>query len=451
MVDVLANKAGIPLIGYGKRSIIHTTGAPALASGSKPEMPKQEPNETMTINGGQKIVDWGDGNRFPTEAELIIGKTGVLNTGLKFIRNFTLGQGIYPVTVEGYNDDGNEILKVYDDAKVRNFLKSRIVRRYMEEATRDFFKFGMAFPQLLPNADGLKIVGINNINALRCRLTEQDKNGNLKCVVSGDFPESPKADNYRVYDVLEEYDPADHLDRLRIGGKVAGKSFIYPLRDSWSNNDYYPLPIWWSAKLAGWIDIAASVPKFLKKAYENQITWMWHVQIPYAYWDKKYPVEKYPKEEDRAAAIVAEMDTIEDTLTGEDNAHKTLFTMFEVGNNGKAEEQWLVTRLDNKTADADKLFTSAAANSEILFALSINPNVMGAGMPGGTYSGNQGGSNIREAYLVNIANAWLDQQNILDPIELLLQYNGVKDVELRFRKTILTTLDTGAGTKKVVS
>ena len=32
----------------------------------------------------------------------------------------------------------------------------------------------------------------------------------------------------------------------------------------------------------------------------------------------------------------------------------------------------------------------------------VNPNVMGAGMPNGTYTGNQGGSNIREAYLINI-------------------------------------------------
>ena len=95
--------------------------------------------------------------------------------------------------------------------------------------------------------------------------------------------------------------------------------------------------------------------------------------------------------------------------------------------------------------------SSAAANSEILFSLMLNPNVLGAGMPGGTYAGNQGGSNIREAFLVNIANAWLDRQNILDPIEAMLEFNGVTDIQLRFRNTILTTLDTGAGTKKTLS
>lgn len=70
-------------------------------------------------------------------------------------------------------------------------------------------------------------------------------------------------------------------------------------------------------------------------------------------------------------------------------------------------------------------------------------------MPGGTYAGNQGGSNIREAFLVNIANAWIDRQNILDPIELYIRMNGMPECELRFRNTILVTLDTGSGTKNI--
>ncbi len=120
--------------------------------------------------------------------------------------------------------------------------------------------------------------------------------------------------------------------------------------------------------------------------------------------------------------------------------------------NGKAEEQWIIQPLDNKLDNKENLITSAAANSEIMFSIMVNPNVMGAGMPGGTYAGNQGGSNIREAYLVNVANAWLDRQTILDPIEIMHRYNGGDEsIEWRFRNTILTTLDTGAGTSKVLS
>ena len=118
---------------------------------------------------------------------------------------------------------------------------------------------------------------------------------------------------------------------------------------------------------------------------------------------------------------------------------------------GKSEEQWIITPLDNKYKEGDKLVTSAAANSEIMFSLMVNPNVMGAGMPGGAYAGNQGGSNIREAYLVNIANAWVDRQNMLDPLECKLEYNGVSNVQIRYRNTLLITLDSGKGTTNIQS
>jgi len=221
------------------------------------------------------------------------------------------------------------------------------------------------------------------------------------------------------------------------------------IRDSWSNRDTYSEPIWLSAYLAGWIDIAKSVPSYLQKVYKNQATWKWHIQIPYSFWDRKFPETDFDKPGDRQAAIELYMDDIELNLLGSDNAEKPLFTYYSVSDiTGKVVEEWKITALDNKSKEGDKLVTSAAANSEILFALMINPSVLGAGMPGGVYSGNQGGSNIREAFLVNIANAWVDRQNLLDPIQTMLRFNGYTDVELRYRNTILTTLDKGSGTQK---
>ena len=200
--------------------------------------------------------------------------------------------------------------------------------------------------------------------------------------------------------------------------------------------------------MLGWVDIAHMIPRFLKKAYANQTTWKWHVQIPYSYWDKKFPVADFKTSKEREEAINKYMDSIERNLLGPENAEKPIFTNYAVNEyNGRVEEEWKITPLSNKyNAGQENLVTSSAANSEILFALMLNPNVMGSQMPGGVYAGNQGGSNIREAFLVNIANAWIDRQNILDPIKLFIWLRYKKRVELRFRNTILTTLDTGAGT-----
>lgn len=452
MSEVLFNKKGVPLMAFGTNSFYSTIGAPVEKKATKKKSKSiVKVDEKITV-GGNTVVSWGENNNFPLQAADIIKKVGVLNTGLKFTRNFTIGQGIFPARVAGYNADGSEILEVVNDPALINFCQGRMVRRYLEKALRDYLKYGKADVNLIPNQDGNKIVGVEVINSLYSRYCEASDGCISKLVVSGDFPDSPAEGNFETFDVLDDFDPAADLIRRRLTGETKTKSFVFAIKDSWSNNDYYPEPAWYSAYLAGWVDIAMVVPLFLKKAYQNQITWKWHVQIPYAFWDRKFPEADFPNLTARQAAIQEYLDGIEENLCGPSNADKPIFTFFEINpNNGKAEEQWIITPLDNKHKEGDKLVTSAAANSEILFSLMINPNVLGAGMPGGTYSGNQGGSNIREAFLVNIANAWLDRQNILDPLEAILQFNGVKDIQLRFGNTILTTLDTGAGTKKTLS
>ena len=452
MSDILFSKEGVPLIAYGKSYQANTTGVPA----DKPKntsQPKNPLEDYMNV-GGIKVSSWGPNNDFPTLADGIINSVGVLNTGLKFTRNFTLGQGIFACKVKDFDESGNEILERVKDKTLVAFANSRLVRRYMAKALRDYLKFGCAFVQIMMNADGSQIVGINTINAKYCRLSFANINGVIeKCIVSGKWPDTPSESDCQVLDVLDEYDPFADLQRRRWGNKTAGKSFIYVIRDSWGNGEYYSSAIWWAAYLAGWVDIAKTVPAFLKKAYSNQITWKWHIQIPYAFWDKQFPKTEFATIDLRKQAIESYMDSIESNLCGIEGADKPIFTFFEINpQNGKAEEQWIIKALENKLSNDQNLVTSAAANSEIMFSIMVNPNVLGAGMPGGTYAGNQGGSNIREAYLVNIANCWLDRQDLMDPLELMTRYKGAdEDLEWRFRNTVLTTLDTGAGTTKTLS
>lgn len=450
MADILFNKKGTPLMISCSSAFMSTTGSPVgISSEEKKKLIQTvdtKVDQDFTELSGIKLLSWGSNNDFPQWADKVITSTGVLNTGLKFIRNFTMGQGIHACVIDGYDKDGNEILSPYPDPELNKFVNSRKVRRYMEKVLRDYLKFGNGAVQFIPNSDGSQIVGLNPLNAYYYRLSERDINGLEKCVISGKWPDTPGKSDYQTMDVLLEYDPDMDLDIRKFEGK-SKDSTVMIVRDSWSNKDTYSEPVWLACFLAGWIDIAKEVPKYLQKVNKNQATWKWHIQIPYSFWDKKFPESDFDNTADRQAAIELYMDEIEANLLGADNAEKPLFTHYAINDsNGKIEEEWKITALDNKSKEGDKLVTSAAANSEILFSLMINPNVMGAGMPGGTYAGNQGGSNIREAFLVNIANAWNDRQNILDPIEVMVRYNGFPDAALRFRNTILTTLNTGAGT-----
>ena len=452
-MDILYNNEGVPLMMHSDIAFYDTKLDKQTADERRRVLfPYDDTRHDFIEVAGLRVLSWGKDNLFPWHAAETVRNTTVLNTGLRFLRNLTMGQGIFACKVKGYNDKGDEILQPVEDSSYQRFVGSRMVRRYMEKTLRDFLKVGISAVQFVPNAAGNKIIGLNAINSLYFRFTEPlDTMGSQNCVVSGSWDLSPSS--YSILPLLSDYSPENHAELLRFMGKMKG-GFVYPVRDSWSNDDIYGEPIWWPAYVAGWVDIAHMVPQYLKKAYKNQTTWKWHVQIPYSFWDKKFPLTEFKDVNSRRQAIDKYMSSIERNLLGAENAEKPIFTNYAVNEmNGRIEEEWKILPLSNKySAGQENLVTSAAANSEILFALMVNPNVLGAGMPGGSYAGNQGGSNIREAFLVNIANSWIDRQNILDPLQLYLQLNGAPDdLQLRFRNTILTTLDTGAGTSHQLS
>ena len=452
-MDILYNNEGVPLMMHSDIAFYDTKLDKQTADERRRVLfPYDDTRHDFIEVAGLRVLSWGKDNLFPWHAAETVRNTTVLNTGLRFLRNLTMGQGIFACKVKGYNDKGDEILQPVEDSSYQRFVGSRMVRRYMEKTLRDFLKVGISAVQFVPNAAGNKIIGLNAINSLYFRFTEPlDTMGSQNCVVSGSWDLSPSS--YSILPLLSDYSPENHAELLRFMGKMKG-GFVYPVRDSWSNDDIYGEPIWWPAYVAGWVDIAHMVPQYLKKAYKNQTTWKWHVQIPYSFWDKKFPLTEFKDVNSRRQAIDKYMSSIERNLLGAENAEKPIFTNYAVNEmNGRIEEEWKILPLSNKySAGQENLVTSAAANSEILFSLMVNPNVLGAGMPGGSYAGNQGGSNIREAFLVNIANSWIDRQNILDPLQLYLQLNGAPDdLQLRFRNTILTTLDTGAGTSHQLS
>ena len=347
----------------------------------------------------------------------------------------------------GFDEKLNEKIEVVNDAELLEFLRGYSFRNFLLGSFRDLIKLGNCFPLLVPNIEGTKILRIDAINARHCRISEDKK----KIVVFGNFEYASTPDNTAaVYDVLDEMDPLQDLRMRMYKEKKITKPIAFPrIRNYFSNNDYYALPDWWSAQEAGWIEIANQVPSFLKNAYNNAMSFMYHVKVPYAYYDKAFPVGEYQSTAERNKAISEWQDKIEDSLTGVENAHKTIITNFALNESGRAEEKVEIDKIDSKMAFDEKLSTSAAANGEILFSLMVNPSVIGAGMPGGPYSGNAGsGSDIREAFLVNVIMSYIEKNQVLDPVEVMLDFNGKKGIDLKYRNIELTTLDKGKSTEE---
>ena len=436
-MDIVFNNSGTPLLFLGNKSYGQTVQCT--------QQVKEHLLSTF-VHNHIEYACWGDDNRYPERANDIIGKTGVLSTGLNYKCRCCYGQGVLPAKLTGTDENSKAIYEPVNNREVLNYLRGYSFRNYHTTAFRDLIKLGNCFPVFVFDQTGEKILRVDSINARHCRLST-DK---TKLVLFGNFAQTYPDDSAPVLLVLDENAPALHLQILKEQGKLKGSYIAFPrIRNYFSNNDFYALPDWDTAWRSGWIEVAHKIPTFLKKAYKNAMSLMWHIQIPDTFWEARFPKEKYESSKLREDAINKYLDDFEENLTSEENPAKSLITGFSLNENGKAEEKWIIERLENSIKAEDRLSTSAAANSEILFSLMVNPSVLGAGLPGGPYSGNAGsGSNIREGLLVSLILNYIEKQQVLDPIELMFEFNGIHDIELVYRNIILTTLDKGKSTEE---
>jgi hypothetical protein len=181
----------------------------------------------------------------------------------------------------------------------------------------------------------------------------------------------------------------------------------------------------------------------------NQITLNYLVEIHPKFWETYSPAYSTANPEEKKKTQEEFYDKVEKYLVGGENSYKSLFTTSIIDVEGKIEPGIKITQVDGKGIPEGKMLVdSAAANSEILFAMMINPALIGADTPGGPYSGGAGsGSNIREEYLKQVMLMEVERIIIARRFDLVKRYNKWDpDLVLRFPNKVMTTLNTGANT-----
>jgi len=430
---------GNPIVSFSSKKVLMLTtddeSLPSIQPGRE-----IEPVEVGSFNA----IPWYDDNDFPQIADQTISKTPVLKRAINDISKITLGQGVFPCEVEGYLPDGQEKLKVIDDPEITKQMQSYVIRRYLAKTEYNIRAFGGAFVQLIPNIEGTKILKLNPVSSLHCRLEVPDKDGKINNVlVSGKWPDPEKKD-IKKYLLLDEIDPFAHLQQLRDEGALKGQSVFMHIANSFSSNDFYPLPDWYSAK--DWIEIAQKVPALIKAGMDNVLNIFFIIRIPYAYWEKKYPEDEFDDKKVRKAKIEADIEKLEQKFTSVENARKALITFFG-DDDTPGGDKWEIELIEPKF-NKENLVNSTAADTQTAIAAGISPDLLGL-----MYGNSKGGSMQRELLLLQYALSWEARQKLADPIEMMLHLNNpsMDNLQLRFRNTFLTTLDTGSGTSSNLS
>lgn len=428
-----------------------------------------------------EVAPWGEDNRFPQHISDQLDYCGVAKSALAWKAQALWGQGLYWGKVIDYDDKGNEIFKIAKPGEhpdVEQFMRDNgRLYRYFLEFNLDWVTYANCFPELVFSRDGKKVKRLVHQESCDARFKQMDNRGRIQWVylsklwggISDQFVKFNKnkalagfkgstlqpriVDNKYVLQrrAIDMYNP---LEDTKAAVAEGHRNMILPVNFPSTNKTYYQLAYWDGARLSGWLEIAAKIPAMLKAIYKKAFNIKYHIQIPENYWSKRFGAEawtalKPEEQEEKRRELLAQMDKF---LSGEENAHKAFISFFDVDRDGKESGAIKINVIDNKSTVEKDLLASGAANSELLFAMQINPNMIGAGMPGGIYSGNQGGSNIREGFLVYASLLHLERQLILEPLRLIQQYNEWDpDLEWRIKDTVLTTLDTGAGTTKKLS
>lgn len=432
-------------IGYSSKAIFMGNG---MVDGAAPAVTGQTQKDKLS-QGPWAL--WGNDNRLPITLADHIENCGVLSAALDAKARIATGKGVQPFIIENVLPDGTEELKWVDDAEIHDWLESNQLFDKQLDFSFDRNAYGWRCGSYTLSVNRDKITRINRKDVYECRLQKKSPNTGLinNIYMSADWPNNSISFNKDQHILLPALKEGLELEDLR--SRKSGWEFAFIDRRRRNGRQYYPLPLWYAAQ--AWVKLARSVPGHKNIQFERQIQLQYVVTISQKYWENLYSDWGNMDIDKKMEIVNAKYDEIDNWLSGSANAYKSLFCFSYVDQiTGKEVKDIQVETITDTAKDGKLLPDSAAANSEILFALMVNPALMGAGQPGGPYSSNAGGSNVRESYLVQMMLLEEERKMNLQHLNVVKRFNGWdkrfdKPLVFRQQSGLLTTLDTGKSTK----
>ena len=377
---------------------------------------------------------WGDNNLFPQEVLADLEKNSVALRALDKRKRVHYGRGII-----AYRDitkaDGTPDREVVKDPDVVEFFRVNQINKRWIDLIFSLEVFANGWPEMILNKGKDKINKVFIKDPAYCRIARMnDKNRIADLYYSAQWEYMPSVDDEFV-DTIPMFDPYKYDGKTYQDGK-----FVYPVFYRSFNKSYYHLAIWNSIRTNKWMDIANKVPVLKSAMMKNQMTIKYHIVIPDDYFEKRYKSPDFSLEE-REAKRAEVLEDMNKFLADVENSGKA-FVSFAFYSKIKEDylSGWEINVIDNKLQDSAYLPDSQAANSEILFAIGVDPCLIGAGLPGGKL-GAGSGSDKREAYWMLNADMGPDRQVSLEPLYFIRDFNGW-DPTIQFDYAVVDTSQT---------
>lgn len=390
-----------------------------------------------------KWLPWGDTNAYPQELMRKVKKSGTAVGGLEVLTAAHFGSG-FKIYQQVEDENENIILKERLTTKfpeIHSFLKRTKFDIVISEIIADYETFRVAFPEYLLSPNGENIISVKRHQAANCRFEVPDKNGLINNIGINTDWENYVSENTVSVPCFGSNVSLEEIKAYCKQKKIT--KFIIPVIDALSIEKVYPSVGWHASFRNGWMDVVLSIPAYKKAIFEKQLNIKYVIHVADDYFAHYYKdtwtnFTDQQKNEARTKLI----DLIDSNLKGEKGAGSSITSpFFRDRDTGKEIKGIQVEAITQPNANGDFLTDGFAGNTEILFAMGVDPSLMGQGTPGGkNLSGS--GSDKREAFTILCARLPLKHIRTLQVFENIKQWNNWEpDLVGKFPNINLTTLD----------
>jgi hypothetical protein len=397
---------------------------------------------------------WGQDNLLPQQMIADIESCGILNAIIDGKARFALCDGMIPAKCSIDKTGKRVVEKIYDDAEIMDFLETNNHFFQTYGWMKDLCGFGNAAARLIVNKDKSAIATFQRDDISEIRVEKIDPKTKrppayLYYSANWDLAMFKEGEDFKL-PLLNQSNPLKDLqDQVAAGAVEFAMMFRYP---GWGKH-YYSVPMWYAAYK--WVKIAQGVPEMKAALFQNSMRLKYMVVIYEQYWEDAYDNWQDKSDDERNTARNELYTEIDQCLVGAKNHHKTLFVDGKISVDGKPLPYIEVKPIEDASKAGEYLPDSAAANSEIAFSMLFNPAIIGASLPSGPYTNSQGGSNVRESALMQVIIHELERKQVQRVMNVIKYFNGwnitYPGLEFIIPATIMTTLDTGASSKPVVT
>jgi hypothetical protein len=434
-------------IGYG------TAAKAAFYTELPPSVPGTFAGDDITVRNEQTPwVLWDAyGNREPVDIADDIQNTPVLSAGIEASVRLAVGRGLYPALLMDVDSKGDETLEAVMLPEILEWLEVNNSYLHSYRNIYNMLGYGWGATQIILNKDKNYINRIFASDVYTLRLAKKNPtNGFIETAyMSGDWINvltgTPDFAVNKIPVLREGYE-LDHLSDT-----PAADEYIMLHRLLRNGRQYYPIPLHRSAK--AWVKVTRAVPEFKNFLKDNQMSLKYLITVSDTYWSRRFPQWDSFSEVDRQAKVQEVYDQLNNWLTGQANAGKTIIAGAVIDPYTKTLTPDIkIEVIDDKMKDGKMLPDSAAADKQILFSMFFNPAIWGGNLLGDGASGGAGsGSDIREATLVLMMLLHPERQNNVALYNLVKRFNKWEDKVIKNRTVMpVSSANDNANTKQNV-